>query len=499
MKRNTKMKLFLPTMCLAALVTGAALAMEPPTGVVSDAPLVIESVQIVDITAGRLSEPLDILVRHGRIESIESTGKLETPADARIVKARGQYLIPGLTDMHAHNMGSASLTEVSLPLFIAYGVTTIREMFSHVASDDPARPTLDSKKEWNRKIVKGELVGPRIARFGSPLVDGPDQAFPEAFPVWRVVTTEEARDLAHLALKQGYDFIKVYNHIPRMAFFALSDEATKIGLEVSGHKPRAVSLTEATLAGQRTFEHARILLFESFVGAEEFRRQGARDSFAWRVRMLHEFEPAMCREIFDIWKEFDAWYVPTHLTRKMDAMAHRPEYRNDPRLAFIPADLREDWMKDADNEVESSPWPEERQVFMDFYLKGLELTKLANEAGVNLLIGTDCNDTYVFVGSGVHDEMEEFQKAGVPAADILKIATMNAARYLANEGDFGTIAEGKIADFVVLEANPLDDIANVRRIAGVTFNGWHYDRAALDAILLHAETAASAVPVQRPD
>lgn len=493
------MKLLLSAICLGVFTTSATLAMEPPAGVVSDLPLVIKSVQVVDTATGSLSERVDILVRNGHIESIEPARKSRMPSDARIVRARGQYLIPGLTDMHAHNMGSASLPEVSLPLFIAYGVTTIREMFTHVATDDPARPALDVKKEWNRKIVEGELVGPRMARIGSPLVDGPNSTLPEDWPVWRAATAEDARKLAHFAADEGFDFVKIYNYIPRLAFFALSDEANKIGLEISGHKPRTVSLLEATLAGQRTFEHARVLLFESFVGAEEFRRQGARDSLAWRVRMLDEFQPAMCREIFDIWKEFDAWYVPTHLTRKMDAMAHLSEYRNDPRLAYIPGDLRKNWMKDADNEVGGSPWPEERQIFMDFYLKGLELTKMANEAGVNLMIGTDANDTYVFVGSGVHDEMEEFQKAGVPASDILRIATLNAARYLENEAEFGTIAEGKVADFVLLEANPLDDIANVRRIAGVTFNGWHFDRAALAAILSHAEAAAAVVPVEPMD
>lgn len=111
---------------LVVIATNATLAMEPPAGVVSDAALVIKSVQVVDTATGSLSERVDILVRDGHVESIESAGRSRVPHDARVVRARGQYLIPGLTDMHAHNMGGASLPEVSLPLFIAYGVTTMR-------------------------------------------------------------------------------------------------------------------------------------------------------------------------------------------------------------------------------------------------------------------------------------------------------------------------------------------------------------------------------------
>lgn len=466
-------------------------AMAPPSGVVSDTPLLFTGVRVIDVAGGVATAPMDVRIEAGRVASVTPATADVVADGARVIPGAGRYLMPGLADMHAHNQYMHAPEEISLPLCIAHGVTTVREMSSDFIPSSPGSPNLARKRAWHAAIVSGALVGPRLARFGSEGLNGVpylQDGYPEC---WRLRNAEEGRAVVHFLAAQGFDFIKVYNYIPRDAYFAVCEEAKRIGVEVSGHKPRKVSAIEAARAGQRTFEHARVLLFDSWPGAAEFRKGDAEGTVDECRQMLEGFDQAMCEEIFAAWKDHDCWYVPTHRTRRFEAMAGDKGFRDDPRLKYVPRELHKRWKSDVRAMRKRGRSGRDAQVLMDFYTKGLQLTRHAHEAGVNLLLGTDSNDTYIFPGSGVHDEMEEFARAGLAPADILRIATMNAARYLENQADYGTVEPGKVADLVLLERNPLDDIKNTRVIAGVTFNGWHYDRTALNALLAHAEEAAS--------
>ena len=140
-------------------------------------------------------------------------------------------------------------------------------------------------------------------------------------------------------------------------------------------------------------------------------------------------------------------------TRKMDAFADNKEYRNDKRLKYIPFMKKFEWKMDANGMIDRDPSPQGRKAFMDFYLKGLELTGKAHDAGVKILAGTDANDTYCFPGLGIHDELQELVKAGLTPMEALKTATVNPAAYFDLSTDYGSIAKGKIADMVLLDAN----------------------------------------------
>jgi hypothetical protein len=290
--------------------------------------------------------------------------------------------------------------------------------------------------------------------------------------------------------------VKVYGNIPREAFFAYADEARKVGLVLMGHEPMEVSAVEASNAGMKSFEHARVFLFNCFPGAAEFRsfiatsgRNGP--NTAWRRRMVDEYDPKICQEVFTAFVRNKTAYVPTHLTRKMDAFADNPDYRQDPRSKYITKAAWKDWNSDADGMARGDGTPEGRKSYMDFYTKGLEVTGAAHKAGVKVLLGTDSGDSYVFPGFAVHDELQELVKAGLTPAEALKAATWNGAEFLGRTSDFGSIERGKFADLVVLAGNPLTDIGNTQKITAVVLNGRYLDRGALDFLLNGAAEAAA--------
>jgi hypothetical protein len=188
---------------------------------------------------------------------------------------------------------------------------------------------------------------------------------------------------------------------------------------------------------------------------------------------------------------YRTWYVPTHVTRRMDAFADDPVFRNDARSRYIPKTRWTEWNADADRMVALDPSPEGRRVMRGFYEKGLAITGRAHAAGVNIVLGTDAGDSFVFPGSSVHDELGEFVKAGLTPAQALAAATLRAAVFLGRDQDYGSVAVGKRADLVLLGANPLERIEHTRRIDAVIVGGRVLGRADLDGLLAGVERAVA--------
>jgi imidazolonepropionase-like amidohydrolase len=298
-------------------------------------------------------------------------------------------------------------------------------------------------------------------------------------------TPEQARAFVrHFAGE--VDAIKVYDRIPRAAYFALAEEARRLGLDVVGHRPHAVSAVEAAVA-QKSIEHARFLLHESFDGSEALRAAGGTRNWREdRARMLREHDPRRAEDIFAAMKRAGTWYVPTHLTRWVDAYADDAVVRADPLLRYLHPLLKWQWLEDVDATLAADPLPEAREVYRAFHRKGLELTGAAHRAGVKILVGTD----YIVAGADVHREMEQLVLAGLTPAAALHAATLAPAEYFGLQDQYGTVTAGKVADLILLGANPLADIRHSQRIEAVLFNGHLYDRAALDRIADHVEARA---------
>ena len=454
--------------------------------------LVIENVSVVDAETATLRPGMTVSIENGRIHGLASSGG-SRPSGV-VIDGSGQFLIPGLWDMHVH-LGSKLSTHLHLPLLVAHGVTGVRDMADCENPLDPFEACLEDKRAWSEGVGRGELVGPRILGVASFTVHGPSRRDDDLPSFFAPGNESEARELARYAKGRGYDFIKVYDSLPRDVFLALLGEARAQSLEVVGHRPLAVNGVEASEAGQRSFEHARLFLEECYPGASKLRSEPRRYQTADRRAMVDEHDASQCGELFATMKENGTWFVPTHVTRKMDAFADDAAYRDDPRLRYIHPLQRMVWSEDADGMVASDPSPEGRKAFMDFYVKGLELTGVAHRAGVPVLAGTDANDTYVFPGSGLHDELEELVKAGLTPAEALAAATLSPARYFGVEGEYGSIAEGKAADLVLLREDPLTDIRNTRSIEAVVLGGRLYRRPDLDRLLTHVETSVGSLTI----
>ena len=447
-------------------------------------PLVITNVSVVDPEADTLLSGQTVVIEQGRITTLAANDSLTIPEGAQQIDGSGKFLIPGLWDMHAH-LGWALAPQLTMPLFIAGGVTNIRELGGFAP--------LELKKKWQAEIQSGALLGPRVMGQATAII------------AW-LSSEEEARQ--RVALVDGEtNFIKVYNQVLPDLYFALLEEANKKDVSVLGHRPRAVRAIDAAEAGHKSFEHARLFLFECYPGAEKLRARyraiyagedtssAPLGTTALRREMIDTHDPTLFDELVAAMVEHGAWFCPTHLTRKMDAFADNEAYRTDPRLKYIHFTQRMYWDGDADGMIDVDPSPEGRKAFMDFYLKGLELTGKAHRAGVKILAGTDANDTYAFPGLGMHDELQELMKAGLTPMEALQTATVNPAEYFGLSSAYGSIAPGKVADVVMLDANPLDDIANTAAINTVIYNGNLYTRKDLDQMLAYVERNSASIPL----
>jgi len=348
-------------LALTLFALGVLWPLPSATPVRTDHPFAFVGATLVDVEQGIPIPGRTVLIDRGRIAAVGPDGTFDLPQRAVRIDARGMYLTPALWDMHTHVFAISPLLD--MPLYVAYGVTNVRDMQGCPKADDPFIACAEDKRRWTREAQQGLRVGPRIVASTSFMANGPGmrERLSEVPHFFGTETPEEARAFVRHQAAQGVDAIKVYDRLPREAYFALVEEAKRLGLTVDG-----------------------------------------------------------------------------------------------------------------------------RRAYRDFYQKGLELTGAAHRAGVKILAGTD----YIVPGADLHRELVQLVAAGLSPAEALKTATLSPALYFGLETEYGSIGPGKVADLLLLEADPLADIRNTQRIRAVVFNGNLYDRRALDG--LHARVRARA-------
>jgi imidazolonepropionase-like amidohydrolase len=353
--------------------------------------------------------------------------------------------------------------------------------------------------EWRKEIAAGSLLGPRLV-VGGPLVDGPK-------PIWEgsiaIADAVQARQAVRNLKNDGYDFVKVYNLLPRDAYFAILDEAKKQGLPVVGHVPFLVSAREASNAGQKSMEHLYAVLEgcsnKQAEIAEEFRKlaadpEAAKD-FALRRRReemaLDSYDSTQAAALFKRFVANSTWQSPTLTILRAAANLDDPNFVADPRLKYMPPDIKKSW--DPKNDFRLKNLTKEDYAFRrQLFKKQLELVATMHRAGVEFLAGTDTLNPYCFAGFSLHDELDLLVKAGLSPMEALQAATRNPAKFLETLKDEGTIGEGKFADLVLLDADPLKDIKNTQQIAGVVVRGQWLPKKTLQRMLADVEAAANA-------
>lgn len=425
------------TILIAAVAVGA----QPQT-------LTITGVNVVDVVDGRIVPNSTVIVTGDVIASV--TQNVAPPPEARIIDGRNKFLIPGLWDIHAHIQGNENAW---LPLYIANGVTGIRDMGAD----------LDLILDIREATASGRTLGPRIVAAGPILDDAPGD-----WPLrMRVKTADEGRAAVQLLKRRGVDLIKVHNFTPRDVFFAIADEARRQHLPLAGHVPLKVTIQEGIDAGMVTIEHLS---------------EGGR---VWKACSGGpQYRPDACRPFFEMLARRRVWQTPTLLALSELAVIGTPASAiSRDQLAYANKRFLE---MHAGNQSFFVKQPEVVRILKDLAEVAKVVTRDMAAAGVGILAGCDA----MIAGFCVHDELAIMVRGGMTPFAALQTATLNPARYLGREMTLGTIAPGRSADLVLLDANPLEDIANTRRIRAVITAGRLFDRTALDQLFVQAKAAA---------
>jgi hypothetical protein len=440
----------------------------------------ITHVTVIDTEAGKEDRDSTVIISGNRILDIKDAAHVKVPAGAKVVDGKGKYLIPGLWDMHVHRTSFDS----TYPLYLANGVTGVRDMWGPP----------DANK-FRVELAAKNVDAPHLY-LASPIVDGNPPTLPNMIAV---STPEEARKFVDQQKQKGADFIKVYGQLSRESYFAVIEESLKQNIPVEGHVPDRISAWEATAAKQKSLEHLQGIPLACSTREEELWPQiiaAKSDSEYGRfvLEAAHSYSDEKCRRLFAEFKKNRSWPVPTLTVNRSYGLLNDPQFTNDERLRYFVGELRE-WLGKDDPRLKgmtAADFAVERELFAyDEKLVGAMF-----RAGVPLLAGTDVGNPYCFPGFSLHDELALLVESGVSPLGALQAATRNAAIFMDASDKHGSVAPGKVADLVLLDADPLKDIHNTTKISQVFLAGKEFNRAALDDMLRRAESAAKAAPVK---
>lgn len=438
--------------------------------------LVIENGALVDVRSGALLADQTVVLERNRILSVGPSKSAKYPRNAQSVNARGLFLIPGLWDMHVHLVFGdwfPGARDISLPLFLANGVTSVRDMGSE----------LQEVQQWRDEIEAKRLLGPRILTSG-PMLDGPKPRFPSSIAI---ATADDGRRAVASLKDRGVDFIKLQSLIPREAVFAIADEAKKQQIAFEGHVPDAVRASEMSDAGMKSFKHL-IGIFEGSSPNEDGYLKGGKSD----GHFLASYDGRRAAALAALLAKNKTWQCPTLVWERGGNLIDVTDFGKDGRAKYVPAAWKNKTWKRFTDEIKQGYGEDDAGVRKRFIEKELEVVLLLHQAGVPFLAGTDTPaGVYIFPGFSLHEELQRFVAAGFTPLEALQTATLNPALFFGKDQDFGSLEKGKIADLVLLTANPLADISNTQKIAAVIFDGRYYSRRELDKMLSAVEEAAA--------
>ncbi len=454
--------------------------------------VLIKAVNIIDVKTGEVWANRNILIVANTITAIDSSEILVEDSNALHIDGTNKYLIPGLWDMHTHsNQHSPWLHH---PLYIANGVTGIRDMSGQLNRRDSYWVGSSERLRWNADLEAYKRATPRYVLQSSYQIDGA-LSVPDGFPdFFKLENPEQVDSLLQFYKNESVDFIKIYQQIPVASYRKLARKAEHYGLHIAGHKPMFLSLEEAIDLGQRSFEHGRIFLFESFPEADSLKHPERWKKYfsKYKRKLIETYNPKKAGELMKLMKSKNAHWVPTLQTLKFEAFAHDTVFRSNPHLKYITSIRKKLWWgMDASNNARRNEAEHTKGLSEDFYKAALQQVTLANDIGVPIMTGTDVTDSYTFAGFSIHDELIDLTKCGLTNLEALQSATIIPARYAKKEKFYGSVAKGHMADLVLLNHNPLEDISNSSKIFGVLVNGLYYDAEKIEELKRFTESVSS--------
>ena len=393
-----------------------------------------------------------VVVRNGAIAEIGPAATVTVPEGAARVDAGGKFLMPALAEMHAHIPGGKApdaAVERTLYLYVANGIGTIRGMLG-----DPRHLV------YRERAAKGEVISPRI------YTSGP------SFSGNSAPTKEAAVEMVEKQKAAGYDLLKIHPGVKRDVFDALDAKADELGIPFAGHVPLDVGLHRALEAKYRSIDHLD--------GYVEALSTTPMDSKMFGLNLVAQVDESKLPALVAATRKAGTWMVPTqslleHWLNQDDpnAMAKWPEMKH------VPAEQLQKWIEQKTS-MTSQASAEDRRKFLELRRR---ILKALFDGGVPIALGSDAPQTWNVPGFSAHRELKMLVTAGLTPFQALQSGTINVARYFGTDSSAGTVAKGKRADLVLLDANPLQDIGNSSRIAGVMVNGRWLSRSTIDAAL----------------
>jgi hypothetical protein len=429
--------------------------------------LVFDGVTVVDVESGKLVPDQRVVITGNHVQAVGSLGSVSIPKGAQVVPAKGKYLIPGLWDMHMHPglVGFVALSsgievpaDLSELLFIVNGVTGIRDAWSQVP--------LDTLVQWQREILAGTRVGPPRQLLSGVAINSSESCDrdPGSLMGHVCVTAGDSADVDHLVQslkKAGATWLKTYN-LDAQTYFILAAAARRAGMRFGGHES-SVSPLDAADSGASSLDH---------VGPEHV---GELDNMCFNP---DEATVEACRKVAEKFRHTNTWAMPTLSSRGI-----RWFREASPKIAtnLMVETVEDFWTNFKYNPMwlhghEPMPVPASPDTLHFGYLK------IPMEVGLPILSGRDTGGADA--GFKTHSDMAILVDRGLTPLAALQAATINPARAIQATDSLGTVAAGKLADLVLLDANPLADITNTTQISAVVANGRYFDRAALDTLLV---------------
>ena len=454
------LSLLLVLIVFSTVIVNVAEAQQPAVAFIN--------VNVIPFDRERVLSDQTVIVRDGRIAEIGSADRTKVPAGALQIDGRGKYLMPGLADMHVHLFPGTGqqddLASQQLQLFLANGVTTIRNMIGkpeHIQLRD--------------RVAKGELLGPSIYTAGPPLLGNN-------------VPTPEAAELAVAEQKKaGYDLLKVHEGLTPETYAAIVATAKRVGIPFAGHATATVGLKRALDAQQSSIEHLDGYL-QALVADNSPVKPPSSQVVVGPV--LEHIDESKIAAVAAATRKAGVWNDPTLTLFKLVVSDAKPEdYLKWPEMQYIPAKMREGFAKQKQSTLGNPAPAADRQRFVK--LRNKMLVAL-HAAGAKLLIGPDSPQFFLVPGFATHRELESFVEAGLSPYQAIEAATRNPAEYFAEfmkaPRDFGTVEAGKRADLILLDANPLQTVANLSKRAGVMVRGLWLPESELRKMLENVAT-----------
>tara|TARA_Y100001960_G_C14781793_1_gene887404 strand:+ start:4706 stop:6118 length:1413 start_codon:yes stop_codon:yes gene_type:complete len=447
----------------------------------------IENINVIDSEKG-LQENMTIIVSEDKIIRVEKSSEIQLSNKNKIIDGKNKFIIPGLWDSHVHFAFEENLASSMFNLFIAYGVTSVRDTGGE----------FDFVNHWKNISNNNPNIYPRV-KIAGPLIDGKYNVYDGNsvfFPPLSIKTTtvSETEKRVKELIDNGVDFLKAYEMLTPEQFKKIIEIAKEHGLKVTGHIPLSMDAISVSNIGINSIEHLRNLEMSSTANTEELlniRRIALENKDkilgstlrrnlhkSQRISSINKIDSVQLKKVFEILAKNETWQIPTLILYKGWAykLYEDSEWKN--TFDYLPLEIKEKW----NYQIASAPKTDntDRKIFSNW---GKSMTGLMNKSGIKFMAGTDTPIGFQTPGYSLHKELEMLVESGLTNSEALESATSNPSKYFNMDDKLGYIKEGQIADLVILNDNPLKNISNTRKIHAVIKNGNYINKKSIDSLL----------------